>query len=160
MAKTITAKKMTSATGRSILPLGFTLVEMLIVLAIISLLLGVAIPFFRGASQRTRIKGAIRSSIALLNYARWKAISNHIETYVYLEGGCLRTGEGESEKKYCPPSGITLLLDGEIIFLPSGEAQERKCMEIVNDIGQRKAVCASSLSGKISIESVKKNDRE
>ncbi len=155
MVKMIKERKTIFATGEVTSLSGFTLVEMLIVLAIVSLLLGVAIPFFRGASQRTRIKGAIRSCIALLNYARWTAVSQHIETHVFLEDRCLKTGEGEEEKKYCPPSGIELDLDGEIVFLPSGEAQEHKCIELKNDLGQERAVCASSLSGKISIEKQK-----
>ncbi len=152
-------RKTISAIGKR-LHFGFTLIEILVVLAIISLVLGIAVPFFRGQSQRARLKGALRGTISLLEYARWLAVSNHQEIRVYLAEGCLRTGEGDTFKEYCPPSGLKVSLKDKIIFLPSGEAEEKACVYLGNDLGTQRAVCASSLSGRIYIDAVNKINTE
>ena len=140
----------------------FTLIEMLVVLAIITIILGVGIPFFRGGSQRMRLKSALRGSIALFNYARMEAISRRKWVKVELgPSSCLicsvRDGEGNwspMDKSYCLPRGLSANWQGasEVVFFPSGEARSMACLAIKNDIGRSKKVCVSELSGKVFIE--------
>ena len=145
----------TSPTGKG----AFTLIELLVVLVIISLMLGVAMPFFRGASQRARLKSALRGVIEILGRARSLAQLEHTQSRVWLEGGCLRIGIKRDGKwdpigeEFCLPSGVSARLDQPVEFLHTGEAKERACVRLQNDLGKQKDVCASSLSGKISVVS-------
>ena len=92
---------------------GFTLMEMLVVLAVIGLLLGVSIPFFSGFTKGAKLKTATKGVAALLNTARGLAITyrknysvifdysaqTH-EYYIIDEEGQVYT------KKYSLPSSI------------------------------------------------------
>ncbi len=141
---------------------GFTLIEILVVLAIITIMLGVGIPFLRGGSQRMRLKSALRGSVALFNYARMEAISRRRWTKVELDtSSCLTVSLREDQeqwtaldKRYCLPKGLDVAWQGgnEVVFFPSGEAQTRVCLEVSNDMGKARDVCVSALSGKVSIE--------
>ncbi len=67
---------MTLATGRlSDSRPGFTLMEMLVVLAVIILLLGVSIPFFASFTKGAKLKTAAKDLTAVLNTARSLAIT-------------------------------------------------------------------------------------
>ncbi len=145
----------TSPTGKR----AFTLIEVLVVLVIISLMLGVAVPFFRGASQRARLKSALRGVIEVLGRARSLAQLDRTQSRVWLEGDCLRIAIRQNGKwnpvgeEFCLPSGVSARLDQPVEFLHTGEAKERTCVHLWNDLGKQKDVCASSLSGKISVVS-------
>jgi len=68
---------MTLTTGRLIeTRKGFTVMEMLVVLAVIALLLGVSIPFFSGFTKGTKLKTAAKDVSAVLNTARSLAITH------------------------------------------------------------------------------------
>lgn len=62
---------MTSSTGK-----GFTLVEMLVVMAVIGLLVAAGVPALTGYATQMRLKGATREVIGLLSLARSSAISS------------------------------------------------------------------------------------
>lgn len=53
---------------------GFTLVEVLLVVVIILIATGIAVPRFRGSFQHTQMQDAVRSTIRLSRYARSMAI--------------------------------------------------------------------------------------
>ena len=144
---------MISRTGRT--KSGFTLMEMLVVLAIISIMLGVGVPFFRTSSQRAKLKAAVRGIISLLNYARMTAVGERNQVKALLEEGCIRIYVRHNDswqsagKQYCIPPGVMVSLNNEIVFYPSGEAEESFCIEIKNDLGKQRQVCVSGLSGKV-----------
>lgn len=138
----------------------FTLIEILVVLAIITIMLAVGIPFLRGGSQRMRLKSALRGSISLLNYARAEAISRRRWVKVDLKDNCLvsmiKSGENwdDMDRTYCFPKGLDVQWQGinAIVFFPSGEAESAGCIEIANDTGKHCLVCVSSLSGKVFVK--------
>ncbi len=137
---------------------GFTLVEVLTVLVIISLMLGIGIPFFRGSSQRMRLKASLRNLVFLGERAKWLSVSEHAPTTLAFDQGCvqvkvLRGGSWEVVgDPYCFPPGVTVTPLGDVKFLPSGEAEESVCIRVENAINQVRFVCVSSLSGKFDVK--------
>ncbi len=141
--------------GRMILRIGrgygFTLVEILVVLAIVSLLLGIGVPFFRGSSQRAKFKAAVRGVMSICNYAHYFSLSHRKECSVVLNSNnCIEVIGAEEERQFCPPTGISISLKQPIIFLSSGEAKEKVCINIKSQLGYTRDVCVSALSGKVS----------
>jgi type II secretion system protein H len=53
---------------------GFTLIEIMLVVVIILIAIGVAVPAFRGTLQSTQMKDAVRSTIRMSRFARNMAI--------------------------------------------------------------------------------------
>ena len=70
------AREMTLATGKDKeTRSAFTLMEMLVVMAVIVILLGISIPFFSGFTKGTKLKTAAQDITASLNAARGMAIT-------------------------------------------------------------------------------------
>ena len=63
---------------------GFTLLELLLVLLIVSLLVAVVPPLFSGAVPGVKLKAAVRDLAAALRLARNQSISHDVETQVSL----------------------------------------------------------------------------
>ncbi|MCL4514440.1 MAG: prepilin-type N-terminal cleavage/methylation domain-containing protein [Firmicutes bacterium] len=79
---------------------GFTLLEMMVVLAIAGLLFGLALPEFAAATERMRLYAGVRQVVALLNYARETAIasdSTHTVT-IDFERGNLELAAASAEQ--------------------------------------------------------------
>lgn len=157
----IRARKTTSLSGKP----GFTLVELLVVLAIMALLMVVAAPGWRKAMNRSRIKGAVQQMVSLLNMCRNTASAERRTVVIEKdEEGCfigvLKNDDSEGRdrvvgKRFCPPTGVFVGLDpdGPIVFYPSGEAEDKMVITIKTN-GKKalsKAITVSSLSGKVSV---------
>ena len=63
---------------------GFTLLELLVVLLIVSLLIALVPPLFSGAVPGTKLKAAVRDLAVTLRLARNQSITHDVETQVYL----------------------------------------------------------------------------
>ena len=63
---------------------GFTLLELLVVLLIVSLLVAVVPPLFSGAVPGVKLKSAVRDLATTLRLARNQSITRDLETQVYL----------------------------------------------------------------------------
>ncbi len=63
---------------------GFTLLELLVVLLIVSLLIAVVPPLFSGAVPGTKLKAAARDLAVALRLARNQSITHNVETQVHL----------------------------------------------------------------------------
>ena len=64
---------------------GFSLVELLIVIAIIGLMAGVSVPAFLTFMKSFRLRTAGRQILGDLNYARQEAITKSRDTYVFFD---------------------------------------------------------------------------
>ncbi len=58
---------------------GFTLIEIMLVVLIILIVMGVAMPMFSGTSGATRMRDAVRSTIRTARFARSMAILNQAD---------------------------------------------------------------------------------
>lgn len=61
------------------LSLGFTLIEIMLVVVIILIVTGIAVPRLSGSFSSTRMKDAVRSTIRVARYARSMAILNQTD---------------------------------------------------------------------------------
>ncbi|MDD5275586.1 MAG: GspH/FimT family pseudopilin [Methylovulum sp.] len=121
-------------------PSGFTLVELLVTIAIIGITLGLAVPSFNTFISNTRMVSATNNLVDALNIARSKAISTHFNTVVApITAGNWGSGlqvftdknnnatadNGEVLLNYTPPSGnITIKSSfvNNITYNPNGRA--------------------------------------
>ncbi|MBU3911009.1 MAG: GspH/FimT family pseudopilin [Candidatus Omnitrophica bacterium] len=150
--------------------IGFTLVEMLVVLAIVGMLLGISIPFTTGFGKGLRIKTASRAILGTLRVARSSAITYRDRKMVVFD-----VQEGEywiqdedgniSEKKLRLPSSIKFRLpeDSEadpvtfendtVIFAPSGAVEGQNGYITISDKkGKSMTISIINSTGKITIE--------
>ncbi len=66
---------------------GFTLIELMVTIAVLAILLGIAIPSFQGTLDKRRIIGAAEQIYADLQYARSEAIKRNATVRVSFQTG-------------------------------------------------------------------------
>ena len=167
MAKGTEAEEMILRTGRKT---AFTLVEMLVVLAIIAMLLGISLPFTSGFGKGLRIKTAARAILGTLRVARSNAITYREKYSVifdvdageyWIEDSDART----FEKKRRLPSSIEFRIpddeeadpvtfeDDEVTFYTTGAAKGMSgSITITDRQGASRNISIIASTGKISIE--------
>ena len=112
---------------------GFTLVEVLVVLGILTLLLAIIPPLLPNVITSTKIKTATRDIAASLKIARSQAINQQKETRLTLNVRDKLIHLGELHKQLELPEGTELLLvsaraeqqstdEGSILFYPDGSS--------------------------------------
>ena len=93
---------------------GLTLLEILIVLALMAIIAGIAVPLFGGGVSSTELKGAAREVAAGLRYARSEALAGKRETVVVydLDRRVFRVDRDPHE--HALPRGIDMKLTGAL----------------------------------------------
>ncbi len=66
---------------------GFTLVELMVTVAVLAILLGIAIPSFQGTLDKRRLTGAAEQLYADLQYARSEAIKRNTTVRLSFQSG-------------------------------------------------------------------------
>ncbi len=64
---------------------GFTLMEIIVVVIIIAIMFGVALPSLRGMRDNNRLRSTVRENMSLMKYARSEAVFNSRTTQVFLD---------------------------------------------------------------------------
>jgi prepilin-type N-terminal cleavage/methylation domain-containing protein len=116
---------------------GFTLIELVFVVLILSTLVGLASPLFRNSYRRASWEGAASRMADLMSYARERAVMERMRTRVDFdtEGGLYwlsadgpegfhRTGDRWGRTRRVPPD-VALRTDApSVTFFPDGTASE------------------------------------
>jgi general secretion pathway protein H len=140
---------------------GFTLLELLVVLLIISLLVGLVPPLFTGAVPGAKLKAAVRDLAVALRLARNQAITRDLETQVSLnlESPAYTVGR---QAPHALPTGVQLKVDtgpGQyaapagnhvLRFFPDGSSSGAVITLISGERGYRLQL--GWLTGRITIE--------
>lgn len=132
---------------------GFTLLEILVVLAIAGLITAVALPRFGGTLDGLRARSASREVAALLRAARLDAIKERTVVVVAADPATqeLRTEVGGRERvlKIEPPLRLVLFTEPRIRFSPRGGADAARVA--VSGGGRAFEVAVHPLTGRVSI---------
>ncbi len=139
---------------------GFTLLELMVVLALLTLLIGLVLPGLLKSYQREQERSKIRRFLTILRTARSEAVTRHqrvrlavdVNTGQYhLEGFA---GKGILNLRLEDPHLVWEEIDrrrGYIIFYPDGSSSGGNLV-IINSVGKRYRVEVDTITGKISLK--------
>ena len=148
----------------------FTLVEMLVVLAVMAMLLGISIPFTSGFGKGLRIKTTARAILGTLRVARSNAVTHRKERAVIfdVENGEYWVEDPDGrilERKRRLPSAIKFQVkdneesdpitfeDDRVIFFPTGAIEGSSgSITITDRQGGSRTITILGSTGKISID--------
>ena len=110
---------------------GVTLLELLIVMALMAILAGVVMPMFGGGVSTTELRSSARQIAAGLRSARSEALAQRRETFLVLDVAGKRFKVDQDPREHKLPSGVDLKLftaqndlvdasTGAIRFFPDG----------------------------------------
>ncbi len=104
---------------------GFSLIELILVVLIISVLTGLCIPVFRNTFLNMQFEQACLRLEATLDYARQAAVFKRIEQRVNFDTENRRLRVLPAGKVYVLPEGITIKADAkQLTFYPDGNSGE------------------------------------
>jgi len=145
---------------------GFTLVELMIVIAIMAILAGIAAPNFQAYMAQRRLNGAARQVMTDLMAARMKAVSlnqkvkvsftsdHEYEIWNDADGnGTVADDEGDDTERDIHPDyhDVTFSASADPVFQPRGTATYSK-ITLTSASGPKKYVKVSSWTGRVKID--------
>ena len=143
-----------------------TLVELLVVMAVIGLIVGISVPAFTGYAKQIRLKTAVRQVMGLVSLARNTAISGHQEYAVVVDGDnqilqIVNVASGDSlEHVVHLPSHVTVELqvggepaeDSQFVFRPTGALTGRTISLVLSDGDRQQAILVTGATGAVIVQ--------
>ena len=148
-------------------PHGITLVELLVVLAIIGLILGISVPALTRYATQLRLKAATRQVVGLISLARSLAISSRQNHAVVVdqehgEISIVNAVSGERLEQLVRrlPSGVTVDVqvggksapEPQIVFRPTGSLEGRTTTLVLANKERSQAVTITGTTGALSVQ--------
>jgi len=104
---------------------GFTLIELMITLVLLTIAVSIAVPSFTFLVQKTRLQSKADDLVRLLQYARGEAVTRRTTATITVDDDgpwSLRVGSDERQLEHLPGQ-VQLLADvAQIAFRPNGTA--------------------------------------
>lgn len=143
-----------------------TLVELLVVMAVIGLVVGMSVPAFTGYTQRVRLKAVTRQTMGLVSLARSVAISSRQAHAVVMdpENGRLsivNVASGDAlEQTVRLPSSVTLefevggapMPETQVVFRPNGSLGGRAISLVLSDRQRQQTITISGVTGAVTVQ--------
>ena len=153
--------KMTLRIGKKSTASGFTLLETIIVLGIMTMFFVISIPFFSRFTENTKLETSTRSVVSALRTARGYAITNNVDYYLVFDLAVTPNMYFISadtttavEKKERLPIGISLSTTGNPVrFKATGEAVNDISITLTQqDSANTKIITVERTTGRARIE--------
>ncbi len=143
---------------------GFSLIELIVVIALIAILTAIAVPSYQTFMVRSRLKGAARQVMSDLMNARMMAVSLNQRVKVHIEAdghtykiwsdadgnGTVADNEGVNISKDVHQDYYDVTLTGNsVIFNPRGAANPFGTVTVTNSAGLRDITVA--ISGRVAV---------
>ena len=146
--------------------LGFTLVELIVVLAVIGMIVGFSVPGLVQYSRQARLKATTRELTALLSLARSLAMGSRTKHAVVFDEEeheirmvNLESGEA-NEQKLVLPRGISIEVrvgdepaaNPQVVFRPTGGLQGRTTVLVLSNGKREMEVHVTGVTDSVSVE--------
>jgi Tfp pilus assembly protein FimT len=143
-----------------------TLVELLVVMAIIGLIVGISVPALTTYASRTRLKTTTRQMLGMLSLARSLAISSREEHALVVDAGRREirvvnkaTGEALERVLRMPDSmSVDLQIGGEpsqgseVVFRPTGGLAGRTVALVLADRDKTQTITVTGATGAVMLQ--------
>src|SRR5690554_7277852 len=143
---------------------GFTLIELMIVLALLAIVATVALPGFTNLIESSRITSTTNSLVGLLNFARSEAIRHGRTIAVvpiggdYANGVAVQVGGGDLRTIEGPPGNLTIAMTAgaALSFRANGLSGQPNDVsyQVCGESGNRGTQITVTQGGQIRSESV------
>lgn len=143
---------------------GLTFFEVVITLAIISIVITMGMPGFNSFFRRMELRNTLRTITGVLNTARYKAImlnkpikfcieGNNNEEELLIRLKSKREGKWEGFMKFSLEKKVSVSINSSPIFFPNGNVAPLCSILVENDISHYKITI--SIAGRIKITEIK-----
>ncbi len=130
---------------------GFTLIEMLLVIAIMTILMSVMVLPGKTFLERIRTKSALDSIVSQIRMARSQAITQSTTCLVRFEGGKIYISSGSGTKEQTLPSSLKLKEAVTFGFTSAGHPSESGTIVLTEKNGKEHRISVAVGTGRVRL---------